>query len=204
MLQALAKYFFRGLFIVGPAAVTFFVLYVVIVKVDGWIDVTPLVGRRVPGLGLMLTVAAITLAGFLATNFITRWVFGTLERLVRHLPLVELLYTSLKDLIGAFVGERKRFDKPVVVALGEGSETGLLGFLTREDLAELGAPGSAAVYVPQSYNFAGNLIVVPRSRVRPLPVDSKTMMAFIVSGGVSGSGLAEEAPSGMSLPRSSV
>jgi len=193
MLQALAKYFFRGLFIVGPAAVTFFAIYAAIVWVDGWIDLQPIIGHRVPGAGLVVTLGAITLAGFLATNFAMRWLLAATDRLFGHLPLAKLLYTSLKDLIGAFVGERKRFDRPVVVTMGEPSGTGLLGFLTHEDLTDLGAPGCVAVYVPQSYNFAGNVLVVPRSRVRDLPADSKTVMTFIVSGGVSGLGSAEQA-----------
>jgi uncharacterized membrane protein len=188
MLQALAKYFFRGLVFVGPVALTVYVLYVVVVRVDGWINVQALVGRRVPGAGVVVTLAAITLIGFLATNFATRWLFGAMDRVFGHLPLVKLFYTSIKDLIGAFVGERKRFDRPVLVALGDGSETRLLGFVTRDDLTELGASGHVAVYVPQSYNFAGNLLVVPGSRIRALDADSKSVMAFIVSGGVTGLG----------------
>ena len=89
-------------------------------------------------------------------------------------------------LIDAFVGEKKRFDRPVLVTLGDGIDTSIIGFLTRRDLADFGVPGHVAVYFPQSYNFAGNLLVVPKARVRPLDVDSTRIMTLIISGGVSG------------------
>jgi uncharacterized membrane protein len=97
---------------------------------------------------------------------------------------VKLIYTSLKDLIDAFVGDKKRFDRPVAVEFpGAGYA---LGFITREDLALPGFEGTSAVYFPQSYNFAGNVLLVGRERIRPLDADSSLVMTFIVSGGVSG------------------
>ena len=62
----------------------------------------------------------------------------------------------------------------------------ILGFVTREDLAFLGRGDSVAVYIPQSYNFAGNVMVFPRARVRPIEAEASAVMQFIVSGGVSG------------------
>ncbi len=95
-----------------------------------------------------------------------------------------MIYTSIKDLIGAFVGDKKSFNKPVLVTLSPVSNIHVIGFLTRESLDNLGLSESVAVYLPQSYNFAGNLIVVPREQVTPLAVESGDIMAFIVSGGV--------------------
>ena len=186
MFQALAKNFFRGALFVVPVAATVYVFYFVVVTVDGWINVEALLDRRVPGAGLVLGVVVVTLIGFLASNFMTRWLFGALDGMLARLPLVKLLYVSIKDLIGAFVGEKKRFDKPVLVLVDDRADAGFLGFLTREDLSEFGIPGSVAVYFPQSYNFAGNLLIVPADRVRPLSIDSKAVMTFVVSGGVSG------------------
>ncbi len=186
MFQALVKNFMRGLLIVVPAAVTVWIVYFVVVQIDGFVNVERLLNRRVPGAGVVLTLAVITLIGFLASNFLTRWFFHMLDDLFARLPLVKLLYTSLKDLIGAFVGDKKRFDKPVLVRLDDVTELTIPGFVTREGLAEFGIADHVAVYFPQSYNFAGNVLMAPRQRVRPLQVDSATMMAFIVSGGVAG------------------
>ncbi|HXV77094.1 MAG TPA: DUF502 domain-containing protein [Candidatus Polarisedimenticolaceae bacterium] len=186
MFQNLAKYFFRGLLLVVPAALTVYVVYAVIVTLDGWINLSPLFGRNVPGAGIVLTAALITLVGVLASNFATRWMFGVMDQLFTRLPLIKLLYTSLKDLIEAFVGDKKRFDRPVLVRLDGSGELAFVGFLTRDELGPYGMPGKVAVYFPQSYNFAGNLLIVPRERVTPLALDARTAMALIVSGGVSG------------------
>lgn len=186
MFRALTRYFVRGLLFTVPVAATVYVIWVSVVAIDRVVDLGRWIGWRFPGLGLVVTVAAITLIGFLATNFATRWAFGIAEGVFRRLPLVKLLYTALRDLVEAFVGDRKRFDKPVLVRLDDDAGIAVVGFLTREDLAEAGIRDRVAVYVPQSYNFAGNLIVVPRERITTLSLDSRTAMTLIVSGGVSG------------------
>src|SRR4029077_3623617 len=127
-----------------------------------------------------------TFVGFLASNFATRWMFLALEELLEHTPLVKLVYTSLKDIVGAFVGEKKKFNRPVLVALTEGSDVATIGFVTRSGLAELGLADHVAVYVPQAYNIGGNVVVVPGRRVTPLDADPAKVMTFIVSGGITG------------------
>jgi uncharacterized membrane protein len=176
----LVKNFLRGLAIVVPAVVTVYVLYFTFVSIDR------LLGLPWPGAGFALTLAFIVLIGFLASNIFTRKIFQLLERLFVRAPLVKIIYSSLKDLTEAFVGDRKKFNQPVVVRLGAAAEVYALGFLTREDLAALSMPGHVSVYFPQSYNFAGQLVIVPSQNVKPLEIDSSKAMAFIVSGGVSG------------------
>ena len=187
LFAAFARYFFRGLLFVVPVGATLYVVYVVVVTLDRWIGIERWTGVSIPGAGLVITVSLITLIGLLASFFATRWAFGIMDRLFAQVPFVKLLYSSFKDLTGAFVGEEKKFDKPVVVLLPGSEETAVLGFLTRESLKGIGGEDSVGVYVPQSYNFAGNLIVVPRSRIRPIDADSAAIMTLIVSGGVSGS-----------------
>lgn len=178
-MRSLTGYFFQGLIVLAPIAASVYIIYFIFTKVDGWLNLP------VPGVGLLITVTAVTLIGFLASNFVTKKFFGYLENLLSRLPLVKILYSSIKDLIGAFVGDKKSFDKPVLVYFGENA--GVVGFVTRDDLAFLGLPDYVSVYLPQSYNFAGNLLVVPGSCVRPIAANSSDVMAFLVSGGVSGS-----------------
>jgi uncharacterized membrane protein len=106
------------------------------------------------------------------------------EDVLKRLPFVRLLYSSSKDLLSAFVGEKRRFDMPVVVSLYGDAGPKAIGFVTKESLAEFGLADHVAVYLPESYNFAGNLFVVPRSRVTPIDAESADVMAFVVSGGV--------------------
>ncbi len=185
MFQVVLRNFLRGLLIVAPIAATIWLIYVTFSAIDGWLHLDQLLDRRViPGAGLVATFGAITVIGFLARIIGLRWLFRQLDLLFAQVPLVKILYTSIRDLTRAFVGERKRFDQPVAVAPTSDPDFLLLGFLTRDALDELGLPGFASVYVPQSYNFAGQLVLVPRDRVRALDAGATQTMKFIVSGGV--------------------
>src|SRR5262249_50648287 len=140
-------------------------------ELDTWINVEPLLNRRIPGAGIVLTIVVITTIGFLASNFATRWIFRWIEELLDHTPLVKLIYSSIKDLVGAFVGEKKKFDRPVLVALSKDVDVVSIGFVTRDALKGIGTGARLAVYVPQSYNIGGNVVVVPADRVKPLDAD---------------------------------
>ncbi len=174
----LTKYFLNGLAILVPVVATVYVIYVVFIKIDN------LFKFQIPGMGVLVTVLAITIIGFLASNIFTRWAIHLVDGLFKRLPLVKMIYTSVKDLIHAFVGEKKKFNRPVAVTLVPGANIQALGFITSESLEKFGLKETVAVYLPQSYNFAGNLIVVPKGQVTPLQADSGDFMAFIVSGGV--------------------
>ena len=186
-MKQITRYFLSGLLWVAPVGLTVYILY----EVFGWVDellVWPeevLFGRTVPGLGFVLVIITIILIGLLTSNFLTRRLFNLVNSLFARLPLVKLLYLSVRDLLQAFIGEKKRFDKPVLVQVLPGSGTRVIGFITNEDLSTLGVEGSVAVYLPQSYNFAGNLIIVSKDSVTPLKVDAGAAMTFIISGGVS-------------------
>jgi uncharacterized membrane protein len=177
-MSRLLNYFFRGVIVVAPVAVTIYVCYAIFTRVDNWL------GFPIPGVGFLLTIVAITLVGFLASNLITRGLLSALEATLERLPFVRLLYGSTRDLLNAFVGEKRRFDKPVLVAPMPQSGIRVLGFLTQESLAVIGLREHVTVYVPQSYGLAGQLIVVPSTQIFPLAAESADVMAFIVSGGV--------------------
>lgn len=179
-MQEFVQNFFEGLFLVVPVAVTIYVVFLVFSFIDGWLNIP------VPGIGFILTIGMLILVGRLASNVFFRGALGSLEKVLTRTPFVKLVYTSLKDLIEAFMGEKKRFNQPVLVTLIPGGNAEAIGFVTRQNLALLGLEDRVAVYFPQSYNFAGNLLVVPRSQIRPINADSADIMTFIVSGGVSG------------------
>jgi len=187
-LHFLVSYFIRGLLIVAPAAVTLYVLFTVFVWIDGLIDLERRFGFRIPGLGALAVIVLVTVTGFVTSNILARYFIDVAENTFRRLPLVRLVYTSIKDLVGAFVGDHKRFDRPVLVSLFPGSDVKVIGFITRPSLANFDLPDHVAVYFPNSFNFAGHLLVMPRERTTPLTTDGTSVMTFIVSGGVSGEG----------------
>jgi uncharacterized membrane protein len=172
------NYFFKGLVFLAPFALTIYVC----VRVFRWID--GLLGIPIPGVGFVITVLLITVFGFLAQNLLTLSIFSLLERIMNRLPFVRLLYSSTRDLLNAFVGEQRRFDKPVIVSPYPGGVARALGFVTQESLDAIGISDHVTVYLPQSYNFAGQLLIFPASAVTPIATDSAEVMAFIVSGGV--------------------
>ena len=114
-MRRLLGYFLRGLVFVAPLAITIYVCYSIFTTIDGWLRLP------IPGAGFVLTVAIITLVGMMASNLVTRGAVGVLDALMNRLPFVRLLYSSTRDLLNAFVGEHRRFDKPVLVEMFPGS-----------------------------------------------------------------------------------
>ena len=182
-IRKVAGWFIRGLLITAPVAVTIWLTWTAIRWVDG------LIGVDIPGVGLLVTLLIITGIGALGSSWLARGLIAWIEDVLESLPFIRLLYTSSKDLLNAFVGEKRRFKKAVRVALTADGTLSVLGFVTAESLGNLGTLGTqnlVGVYLPQSYNFAGQFVLVPADRVTPLNADSADVMAMIVSGGVSG------------------
>jgi uncharacterized membrane protein len=180
LMKTLTKYFFKGLLFLIPIVVTLYVLYFIASTVD------KIFGFKVPGVGFLITIALVTTMGFFVSTFFARGAARFIDQLFSRMPIIKMIYSAIKDLVNAFVGEKKRFNKPVFVSLLPESTVRILGFVTRESLDNIGLADSVAVYIPQSYNFAGNLIVVPKEQVIPIDIESGKVMTFIVSGGVSG------------------
>ena len=176
-MRTLTRSFAQGLLVLAPVAITAWIVWVSVTTLDRWLD------TRVPGLGIVIAGAGITLIGYLTGNVVGNKLVSWLEAGLQRVPLIRILYNSLRDLLGAFVGQKRKFDKPVAV---EVNRHGLkvLGFLTNERFDDPQLSGHVSVYLPESYNFAGNLIVVPKERVHPLDADGAEFMAFIMSGGV--------------------
>ncbi len=173
----LLKNFLRGLVIVVPIALTVYLLFQAFLALD------QILKLRYPGLGVAVLLLATIAIGALTSNFVGRRVFGLTEMMFTKAPIVRIIYAAIKDLLEAFVGNKRRFDRPVTVMVGEHAK--MLGFITQEELGALGSAGEIAVYVPFSYTWDGCLMIVPRERVQPLSVDSASVLAFAVSGGVS-------------------
>jgi uncharacterized membrane protein len=135
-------------------------------------------------LGLIFTIALIFLMGLLASSFIFRQVFSYIEDKLEHAPFIRHIYSPVKDFTNAFVGNKRRFNRPVLVLTNPDAGIQEIGFVTREDLSELGITGLIAVYLPMSYSLSGRLLMVPPSRITPLGSVPADVMKFVVSGGV--------------------
>ncbi len=183
-----ATYFLRGAVLALPIVLTIWLTVAAVAWLDG------LLGLPIPGVGLVIVLAAITLIGALATNVVTRAAMDTVDAVLARLPLVRLFYTAAKDLMNAFAGEKRRFNSAVRIRIDPDKDLWVLGFVTAEELSRLGLPDHVAVYLPQSYNFAGQLLLVPATQVEPVAVEGSDHMTFIVSGGVAQGGMTAGEP----------
>lgn len=180
-MSKLFNYFLKGLLFVVPLSLT---IYLCISAVN-WLD--NLIPLDIPGLGALAIVLGTILIGYLATYFITKPLFDFFDKVLRRLPLVNMIYNSFNDLITAFVGEKRKFDKAVLVQMDPQGTLHRIGFVTAENLQALNLPGKVAVYFPISYSIAGDLFVVDKQYVAPLDVPAMEIMTFLVSGGMTDS-----------------
>ncbi len=188
--SALLRYFIKGLLIVVPIALSIFIVVWGVTTIDSWLNINNILGedartgesRNIPGLGLILVILIILLAGIFVTYFVNDTMYNWFKRIMARLPLINFIYSSIKDLTEAFVGDDKKFNSPVLVEV-EGNLK-RIGFLTQNDLSKLGLPGEAIVYFPFSYSFAGQIYIVEKSKIKPLDMNASEAMKLIVSGGV--------------------
>src|ERR1700704_1041715 len=120
-LKFFVRYFLRGCLVSAPLAITVYILYTILTTIDGWLHI------GIPGVGLVITVLLIVLVGFLTSNVVGRSIVEFTERLLSQVPLVKLIYSSIRDLVRAFVGDKKSFDRPVAVSLNPASGLRALG-----------------------------------------------------------------------------
>jgi uncharacterized membrane protein len=178
--RRIVRYFFSGTLFIVPLVATVYFIFVSF----RWLD--NLLALPYPGLGVFIILFVITAFGYLTTNFAFKTVGNWIDHIINRIPLVKLIYSALKDLLGAFVGDKKKFNKPVLVRINKDNSLFQIGFITQPDLSELGLEEMVVVYFPHSYALSGLHYVVPRENVRPLNISGPQAMKFIVSGGVSG------------------
>ena len=174
------RYFFSGTLFIVPILATAYFIYISFTWLDDRLDLP------YPGLGFVIIFTVITLIGYLSTNYIFKTMGSWFDRGMNRIPLVKIIYSTVKDLLGAVVGDKRKFNKPVLVRINQDNDLHQIGFVTQADLAELGLHDMVVVYIPHSYAISGYHYFVPRANIKPLNISGPSAMKFIVSGGVSG------------------
>lgn len=185
--QQLISWFLQGMLYIAPVSLTVYVIYVSFQFVDGILKdiIKDITGYNIPGLGMLVIIIGITLIGFFGSSLFFNRYLRLFDKLISQAPVVKVIYTSIKDFISAFVGKDRRFTEPVLVKVNRESDLEKLGFITQKDLSNLGIPsGRVAVYLPHSYNFSGNLFIVPVSNITPINAPPAEVMKFVVTAGV--------------------
>lgn len=180
--RKLFAYLINGLVLALPVYITGYVLFTIFDSLDRILPIE----HKYPGLGLVILIISLIILGFLGAKIINDQIRNRFSKFLDRIPFIKTIYKSITDMLGAFVGNKKRFNKPVLVRLSKDQEVEVIGFVTDEDLQEIGEAesGKVGVYIPMSYSFSGHLVIVPRSNVKPIAGNSLELMKYVVSGGV--------------------
>ena len=180
-IRRIFSYFLNGLLLALPIYVTVYVLYTVFNTLDGILPIE----HKFPGLGIIILLVLLIGLGYLGAKVINEQIKNRFMKFLDRIPFIKTIYKSITDMLGAFVGNKKRFNKPVLVQLSKETDVEVVGFITDEDLQEVGNPeGKIGVYLPMSYSFSGHLVIVPKANVKLLDTNSLDLMKYVVSGGV--------------------
>ncbi len=188
--KKLFQYFLQGILILAPVAITIYALYFVVSTIDGWIPIFSSVddaGRvhvQNYGLGFVIIILAVIAIGYFSSFFITGRLVSILDKFMQRTPGIKHIYSTAKDFFEAFAGDKRKFTQNVLANVDD-NEVWRLGFITRQDMSEFGLMDYVAVYIPMAYSVAGNVYIIPKSRVKPIThISSTQTMKFAVSGGV--------------------
>ncbi len=197
-LKKLLQFFLQGLLVLAPVCITFYV----IISLFNWVDgILPSVidfvlpkliskgadGKlqRIPGIGFVVFITLVIIVGRISSSFIVTKLVDILDKVLENTPGIKFIYSSVKDFLEAFAGNKKKFDKPVLVNV-DASEVWRIGFITQKDAVAFDLAEHIVVYVPHSYAISGITYIVPKEKVRIMHnITAAEAMKFAVSGGVS-------------------
>jgi uncharacterized membrane protein len=195
--RKLFKYFLQGLIILAPITITIWAVTSLFEAVD---SILPSLIERVapsllpndaegnpiklPGAGFVLVLLIVIGVGYISSSFVVGRMVELFDKVLERTPGIKIIYTTVKDFVEAFAGNKRKFTKSVLVCI-DAEDIWRVGFITQEDVEKFGLTDFIAVYVPHSYAFAGTLYFVKKERVRVLTdVSSTEAMKFAISGGV--------------------
>jgi len=171
--------FLKGLIILAPIALTGYIIWVVFSRIDTLLPLPQ-------GVGFVTIISTVTVIGYLGTRFfIGKAIFDFFDHLLERTPGIKFIYSSIKEIMSSFVGDKKRFTQPVWVRTQDSPEVWRIGFLTQPDMGYLDMEDKVAVYLPHSYAISGWVVIVDHVNVKPVAgMSSAEAMKFAVSGGV--------------------
>ena len=194
--RRLLQYFFQGVVIIAPIGITLYVVVWLFNVIDNFLPnllytLFPKLMketngsiRTIPGLGFLLVIILVSLIGWISSSFIVSRIVDVLDKVLEQTPGIKYIYSSVKDFLEAFGGNRKKFDKPVLVSV-DAEDTWRIGFITQNDLSQFDLLEHAGVYVPLSYALTGVVYFVPKTKIKLINnMNSAEAMKFVISGGV--------------------
>ena len=180
------NYVLQGVLFIAPLGITLYIIYYVFTELDSILQesLSNFVDFKIPGLGFVAIILVLALIGYLGNTIIAKPLKSLFRKIVNRIPVLNFIFNAFNDLFSAFVGKEKKFNKPVLVKVNLMSDLEKLGFITEENLSILDETEKVAVYFPHSYNFSGELFIVPKENIRILDIESSEKMKFIGSAGL--------------------
>jgi uncharacterized membrane protein len=178
-MKYLNQLFFKGLIVVLPITLTFYLLYWASINIESlFASIIRLVLGQdlyIPGLGIVVTIIFVLCVGLLVNNYFTGRIFSWITQSLEKIPLIKAIYNPLKDLMALIPGRSNEKDKPQRVVLVQLDHLGVevMGLVTRESLDEIKDMSKVSVYVPFSYMLGGMTLIVSRDKMKivDIPVD---------------------------------
>ncbi len=187
-MQWLRRRLIAGFFVTVPLVISVAALIWIFGIIDGLTEPlsTRVLGREVPGLGIVMTLLAVLLVGTLATNVIGRRVLAWTEGWLLKVPVFSTVYAPVKQLVVAFSPDNEYGFKRVVM-VDDPQRGMLMGFLTKEFTVNRGNGPEAlvAVYVPTNHLYLGDVVMCPRERVLFPDVTVEEGIRIFLTGGMS-------------------
>lgn len=168
MIQWLRRSFLAGFFVMVPVIISIAALVWIVGVMDDFTAPVSarILGRQVPGVGILTTVIVLLIVGAIASNMFGKRVLQRGESILLHVPVFRTIYAPVKQLVAAFSPDNEAGFKRVVLVEELGRRY-VLGFLTREFSVDRGQGARAfvAVYVPTNHLYIGDVVVYPREQV---------------------------------------
>jgi uncharacterized membrane protein len=186
MMQWLRRRFIAGFFVTVPLFITVAAFIWIFRIVDG--QTSPmyqdLLGRHVPGLGIVTTAIAVLLVGVIATNVIGRRVLQRADGYLLRVPVFRTIYAPVKQLVVAFSPDNEFGFKRVVLV--QDGQRYALGFLTKEFTVDRGRGPEAlvAVYVPTNHLYLGDIVICERERASFPDISVEEGIRIFLTGGM--------------------
>ncbi len=177
--KKILHYFLQGVIILAPIAVTASALYWIFEKIDSILR--PYI--QIPGIGFIAILVGVFLIGWISNLFLMGRLIDIFNHWLERTPGVKFIYSSMRDFFEAFAGDKKKFDKPVLINI-DAPNVWRIGFLTNNNIHKWGLEEHVAVYVPYAYSLSGAVYMVPKNNVRTVNMSAGEAMKFAISGGV--------------------
>lgn len=189
-------YFFTGILVTAPVAITFYMAYKVIFFIDRGVNqilppqfkLDSFLPFTIPGLGLIILVVALIVVGMFAAGFMGKFFLRLGEWIVYKMPFVSSIYSLLKQIFETFLSTKAQAFHKVVLMEYPRKGLWVLGFVSSDTKGEIkGILGDEMlnVFVPTTPNpTSGFLLFVKKSEVVELEMGVEDGIKFVISGGL--------------------